>query len=341
MSQGALTLADWAARAGGTVRGDGSRVIERISAIDEADRASLTFATDERYLRAALASRAAAVMTEPALAQKIEVVAKPLLLVPSTRVALAALLASFARPLPQGPYRHPSAVVDESAQIGPDVWIGASVVIGARARVGANSVLYAGVILGADARTGRGVVFHPHAVLLDGCVVGDRVVLQPGAVVGSEGFGWVFVDGRLEKIPQVGNVELGDDVEIGANTTIDRAQTGTTRVGAGTKVDNLCQIGHNVHIGRHTALAAMVGIAGSTSVGDHVQVGGQAGINGHISVGSRVRIAGGAHVWSDIPDDAIFSGQPAQEHRKELRRQARLRGIDKLFERVDALERKS
>jgi UDP-3-O-[3-hydroxymyristoyl] glucosamine N-acyltransferase len=341
MSEAALTLGDWAVRAGGTVRGDSSLVIERISAIDEADRASLTFATDERYLRAALASRAAAVITEPALAEKLETIAKPLLLVPSTRAALAALLASFARAQPRGPYRHPSAVIDESAHIGPDVWIGACVVVGARAHVGAGSVLHAGVVLGNDARVGRNAIFYPRALLLDGCIAGDGVVLQPGAVVGSEGFGWVFVDGRLEKIPQVGNVELGDNVEIGANTTIDRAQTGTTRLGNGTKVDNLCQIGHNVHIGRHTALAAMVGIAGSTSVGDHVQVGGQAGINGHITVGSRVKIAGGAHVWSDIPDDAVYSGMPAQEHRKELRWQARLRSIDKLFARVDALERKS
>ncbi|HTV75007.1 MAG TPA: UDP-3-O-(3-hydroxymyristoyl)glucosamine N-acyltransferase, partial [Candidatus Acidoferrales bacterium] len=237
--------------------------------------------------------------------------------------------------------RHPSAVVDESAQIGPDVWIGPCVVVGPHASVGAQSVLHAGVVLGSEARAGRRVIFHPHAMLLDGCVAGDEVVLQPGAVIGSEGFGWVFVDGRLEKIPQVGNVELGDGVEIGANTTVDRAQTGTTRIGAGTKVDNLCQIGHNVHVGRHTALAAMVGIAGSTTVGDHVQVGGQAGINGHITVGSRVKIAGGAHVWSDIPDDAVYSGMPAQEHRRELRWQARLRSIDKLFARVDALERRS
>ncbi|HEY0797848.1 MAG TPA: UDP-3-O-(3-hydroxymyristoyl)glucosamine N-acyltransferase, partial [Candidatus Baltobacteraceae bacterium] len=293
------------------------------------------------YLRAALASKAAAVMTELAFVQKLDEISKPLLLVSSTRAALATLLTSFARAQPQGPFRHPSAVVHESARIGPDVWLGPCVVVGPRAHVGAGCVLHAGAILGSDARVGSRGLLYPHAMLLDGCIAGDDVVLQPGAVVGSEGFGWVFIDGRLEKIPQVGNVELGDHVEIGANTTIDRAQTGTTRIGSGTKVDNLCQIGHNVRIGKHSALAAMVGVAGSTSLGDHVQIGGQAGLNGHISVGSRVKIAGGAHVWSDIPDDAVYSGMPAQEHRKELRWQARLRSIDKLFARVDALERKS
>jgi len=178
----------------------------------------------------------------------------------------------------------------------------------------------------------------PRAVLLDRCRAGNRVILKPGATIGSDGFGWAFVDGALRKIPQVGYVELGDDVEIGANTCIDRAQTGVTSVGDGTKIDNLCQIGHNSRIGKHTAIAAMTGMAGTTIIGDYVQVGGQAAFKGHVTVGSRVIIAGASHIWGDVPDGVMVSGRPARAHRDELRGQALLRKLPKLFARVDALE---
>jgi len=175
---------------------------------------------------------------------------------------------------------------------------------------------------------------------LDNSRLGNRVVLHGGAVVGSAGFGWAFLDGRLERIPQVGNVILDDDVEIGANTCIDRAQTGSTRVGRGTKIDNLVQVGHNCRIGKNSAFAALTGLAGSAIVGDYAMVGGRSAINGHITVGARVRIAGNTMVWGDIPDDATVSGQPAQNHQEELRMQVRLRNLGKLYERVSALEKR-
>jgi len=335
-----MTLSEYAERVGGTVIGDGSVEIERIAAIDDVDDRSLTFATDERYLRNALASRAAAILIEAQLAERAGTARKPLLVVPSTRAALAQLLAALETPPPRRPFRHPSAVVDESARIGADVHIGPHVYVGPRAEIGAESVLLAGALVGADARLGRRGFLHPRAMLLDRCVAGDRVVLQAGAVVGSDGFGYVFLDGRFAKIPQVGNVTLDDDVEIGANTCIDRAQTGTTSVGAGTKIDNLVQIGHNCRIGKNSAFAAMVGLAGSTIVGDYVMVGGQSAFKGHITVGSRVRIAGNTMIWGDIPDDAAVSGQPAQDHQDELRLQVRLRNLGKLYERVSALEKR-
>jgi UDP-3-O-[3-hydroxymyristoyl] glucosamine N-acyltransferase len=335
-----VTLADYAGRVGGTVRGDGGVAIERIAAIEDVDGGTLTFATDERYLRAADASRAAAVLTETALADTLGPTEKPLLLVDSTRRGLAALLASLEPPKPRAPFRDPSAVVDPSASVGPDVHIGALAHVGPRAEIGANCVLLAGAIVGAGARLGPDCTLHPRAMLLDGCFAGARVVLQAGAVVGSDGFGYAFVDGAFLKIPQVGNVVLADDVEIGAITCIDRAQTGSTTIGTGSKIDNLVQIGHNCRIGKHSAFAAMTGLAGSTDVGDYVQVGGQSAFKGHITVGSRVRIAGNTMVWGDLPDGAFVSGQPAQDHREELRLQVRLRNLGKLYERVSALERK-
>ena len=336
-----MTLAEYAEHlTGATVRGDGTVVVERIAALDDVDEGALTFAVDERYLRQALGSRAAAVLTEPEIAARVGESAKPLLLVPSARVALAALLAALEPPRPEAPYRHPSAVVDPTARVGPDVHVGPLVTIGAEAEIGAGCVLLAGAIVGAGARLGRQCTLHPRAMLLERCVAGDRVVLQAGAIVGSDGFGYAFLDGRLLKIPQVGNVVLGDDVEIGANTCIDRAQTGATSIGPGTKIDNLVQIGHNCRIGANSALAAMTGLAGSTAIGDYVQVGGQSAFKGHISVGSRVRIAGNTMVWGDVPDGAMISGAPAQDHRAELRQQVRIRGLGKLYERVSALERR-
>ncbi|GAC1441213.1 MAG: UDP-3-O-(3-hydroxymyristoyl)glucosamine N-acyltransferase [Vulcanimicrobiaceae bacterium] len=334
-----MTLGEMAARLGGTVRGDASVEIGDIHAIEDVDASSLTFAVDEKYLRAALTSRAAAVMTEAAVADAIAAPRKPLLVVPSARVALAALLAEREQPRPQGPYRHPSAVVDPTASIGPDVYLGAHVAIGARAAIGAECVVLAGAVVGADAVLGRGCTIGPRAVFLDACVAGDRVVLQAGAVVGADGFGYAFLGGALNKIPQIGNVVLGDDVEIGANACVDRAQTGATTIGTGTKIDNFVQIGHNCQIGKHCGLAAMVGIAGSTKIGDYTVIGGQAGVNGHITIGSRVRVAGGAHVWNDVADGSTVSGQPARDHRVELRAQVRSRDLEKLYERVSALER--
>jgi UDP-3-O-[3-hydroxymyristoyl] glucosamine N-acyltransferase len=314
------TLAALAERTGGRVVGDPSVHVERITAIDDADPTALTFAVDERYLRAALASRAGAILTDEALVAGADSYAKPLLVVASTRVALAAILAALEPQRPRGPFVHPTAVVDPSARVGSDTWIGPHVVIGAEAQVGTDAL------------------FHPRAYVADRCIVGARVVLQAGAVIGSDGFGWAFLDGRLLKIPQVGIVRLGDDVEIGANTCVDRAQTGETSVGEGTKIDNLCQIGHNCRLGKHDALAALTGLAGTTTIGDYVRVGGHVGFKGHITIGSGATIAGGAMVWGDVPDRAFVSGDPAQNHRDALRIQAYVRRLPKLFARVDALE---
>jgi UDP-3-O-[3-hydroxymyristoyl] glucosamine N-acyltransferase len=333
------TLEELARKTGGRVVGDAGVVVERIAAVDDADASTLTFAVDKRYLRAALESAAAAVLADEALVESGAAFPKPVLAVPSTRLALATLLAELEPVRPQGPFVHPTAALDPTATIGEDVWIGPQVCVGAGARVGDRSVLLDGVVIGADAVLGADCLLHPHAYLAHGCVAGDRVVLQAGAVIGSDGFGWAFEEGRLVKIPQVGIVTLGDDVEIGANTCVDRAQTGVTSIGTGTKIDNLCQIGHNCRIGKHTVIAAFCGLAGTTTIGDYVQVGGQTMFKGHITVGDRAILAAGGHVWGDVEPGAFLSGRPAQNHRDELRLQRYIRHLPKLYGRVDALEK--
>ena len=332
------TLGQLAQLIGGRVSGDAAQIVERIAAIDEADSGSLTFATTPAYLQSALRSKAGAVLVDAALVCGDE--RKPLIAVLSARVALMELLRAFERPRKRGPFQHSSAAIDPSAQIGADVYIGAGVVVEARARIGDRSVLDPGAFVGEGAVLGIEAMLYPQARVLEGCIAGDRLILHAGATVGSDGFGYVFLDGKFERIPQVGNVVIGDDVEIGANTCIDRAQTGSTVIGNGCKIDNLCQIGHNCRIGAHTGMAALTGLAGSTVLGDYVLVGGQAGFKGHITVGSRVRIAGGAHVWSNLPDDAFVSGRPARPHQEDLRREVMLRNLPKLVARVDALEQR-
>ncbi len=333
------TLAQLHERVGGRLIGDGSTSIARVSAIDDATGDALTFATDEKYFAAALASQAAAVLVDASVPIGDGPFSKPLLVVENARAALATFLATLKRPRPRGPFRHPSAIVEEGAHIGDDVYLGAHVYVGAKARIGRGSTLGPGSYVGEDASIGDESWLHPHAVVHDGCVVGNRVVLHSGAVIGSEGFGWAFIEGRLERIPQIGNVVLEDDVEIGANTCVDRAQTGSTHIGRGTKLDNLVQVGHNCRIGMHCAIASQTGLAGSTTIGDFVKIAGQVGTRGHMRIGSRATVAGQSGVWGDVDEGAMVSGNPARDHREWMKAEVMVRRLPKLIARVDKLER--
>ncbi|MBV8148097.1 MAG: UDP-3-O-(3-hydroxymyristoyl)glucosamine N-acyltransferase [Candidatus Eremiobacteraeota bacterium] len=332
------TLQELAERVGGRVVGNGNVEIASIAAVEDAGASALTFATDERYFSAALAGKAAAILIDEALCAGAS--SKPLLVVENARYALARLLRSLRPPRPRGPFVHERAVVEPGAHLDSDVYVGALAYVGKGARIGAGSVIETAAFVGEEASTGKDAWLHPHATLLERCRIGDRVVLHAGSVIGSEGFGWAFVDDCLERIPQVGNVVLEDDVEVGANSCIDRAQTGSTHIGAGTKIDNLVQIGHNCRIGRHCVLAALTGLAGSTIIGDFVKVAGQVGFKGHLTVGSRVTIAGQSGVWGNVGDNATVSGNPARDHREDLRREVMIRKLPKLMARIDALERR-
>ena len=332
-------LADLAKRVNGRVVGDGSVTIERIAAVDDAEAGALTFATTETYLAAAFDGAAAAVLVDESLAPSAAV--KPLLVVANTREALALILEMLRPAPPRGPFRHPTAVISSGARVAGDAYIDAHAYVGDGATVGARTVLGHGAHVGDNARVGDDVWLRPQACVLHGCIVGDRVVLHSGSVVGSDGFGWAFTNGRAQRIPHVGNVVVEDDVEIGANSCVDRAQTGSTIIGSGTKIDNLVQIGHNCRIGKDCVIAGLTGLAGSTIVGDAVRVGGQTGFKGHITVGSHATIAGQSAIWNDVPDGATVSGRPAHDHRDELRQQVIIRKLPKLFDRVEALERTS
>lgn len=331
------TLDELAARLGGRVVGDGAVRVTRVSTIEEATADALTFATTEAYFAAALESCAAAILVEDALATRAP--SKPLVAVPNVRHALAQLLSSLESPRPRGPYRHPSAIVEPDARLSGDAYVGAHVYVGRGVAIGREAVIGAGCHIGDDVTIGDSVWIHPHVSIMTGTRIGNRVVLHPGCVIGSAGFGWAFVEGRSQRIPQIGNVVLEDDVEIGANSCVDRAQTGSTVIGMGTKIDNLVQIGHNCRIGKHCVIAALTGLAGSTALGDYVKVAGQVGFRGHITVGSHVTIAGQSGVWTDVADGATLSGNPAHDHREELRQKVMIRKLPKLFDRVEVLER--
>lgn len=232
----------------------------------------------------------------------------------------------------------PAATVDESAEVDATAVILAGARIEAGAKVGAgcfigtNSVVGPLAVVGVDCHIRSGVVIEER------CVLGDRVSVQSGAVIGSDGFGYEFIDGALQKIDQVGIVQVDDDVEIGANTTIDRARFGKTHIGRGTKIDNLVQIGHNVVVGQNSIIIAQTGIAGSTTIGNYVTIAAQSGVAGHLKVGDQVTLAGRTGVIKNLPDKGVYSGYPARPMREEQRTAARVQRLDKLIARVKALE---
>jgi UDP-3-O-[3-hydroxymyristoyl] glucosamine N-acyltransferase len=326
-------LGDLAKLTNGKLVGDAEAAIDRVASVDEADARSLTFAVDERWLQKALRSRARAVLA-PAIAETGERKDKTLILVDNVRAALAQILASFAPALPHGEFTHPTALVEPGVDRGAEVWIGPHVIVREGAKLGRGCTLLAATYVGRNAQLGAHTLMHPHAMVLDECVIGEHCVLNAACVVGSDGFGFVRVGAEQIKIPQIGNVVIGDRVEIGACTTIDRATTGSTTIGAGTKIDNLVQVAHNVSIGEESTICAQTGIAGSSKLGNNVIVAGQVGISGHLEIGDNSVIGASAKVIGSWPAGSHLSGDYAQEHRKNIEQQVLLRKLPKLFEQV-------
>jgi len=315
-----MRLEELAALVGGTLVGDGSVEIERVAAPEEAGPGAVVVCYTPRALEIARARGASAVVVPQATSQNL-----PAVVVPEPRRALAVLLEALGPPRVHPSGIHPTAAIAATAELGEGVAVGAYVVVEEGARVGAHSILYPHVYIGPYARVGAHCILYPHVVVGERCVVGDRVIVHSGAVLGSDGFGFVREPQGPRKIPQVGIVVVEDDVEVGAGTTIDRATLGETRVGAGTKIDNLVQIAHNVRIGRRCLIAAQTGIAGSTVIEDDVVIAGQVGVGDHVRIGRGAVVLALSGVTKDVPPGTVVSGFPARPHREVLRESALLR----------------
>lgn len=309
-----------------------------MAALDTAGPREVSFLGNDKYRGQFLVTRAGAVIVARGEVDGPDGVA--LIAVDNPSLAFASVVGHFATAAAEMvPGVDPRAVVDPAAQLNPcAVRVHAGAVVMAGARIGEGSEIGPNVVIGAQAVVGRDCRIMANAVIRERCVLGDRVIVQPGAVIGSDGFGYEYSGGRHVKIEQVGMVEIGDDVEVGANTTIDRARFGKTVIGEGTKIDNLVQIAHNVVIGKHCLIVSMTGISGSSRLGDFVTAAGQVGVAGHVVIGDRATLTARTGVTASIAGDEVYAGKPAHPMREELRQQALLRRLPKLVERVRQLE---
>ncbi len=331
-----LTAADIAAIVGGELRGDAEATVDSVAPLSRAGRNNLSFLADGRYTAVLATSSPGVVLVTPELSESAAsvpariVVAKP----------AAALLALLPRFYPEHhiiPEIHSTAQVGRGAIIGEGVTLEAYSVIGDGAVIGDQVVVGAHAVVGRDVSIGAGSRLFPHVTVYPGTTLGERVVLHSGVRAGSDGFGYVSTGTEHFKIPHIGRCLIGDDVEIGANSTIDRGSIDDTIIGAGTKIDNLAQIGHNVHVGSRCLIMAQVGIAGSARIGDGCVLAGQAGLGGHITVGAGARIGGQSGVFGNVPAGEVWSGYPARPHRESLRATGALFRLASMMKRIEKL----
>ncbi|MDQ6831334.1 MAG: UDP-3-O-(3-hydroxymyristoyl)glucosamine N-acyltransferase, partial [Gemmatimonadota bacterium] len=331
-----LSAAAVAHLVGGTLSGDGDRLLRAVAPLDRAAADELSFVAHARYLPALGGSMAGAVLVSPELADAVAALegrAARIVVANPYEAILKVLPALYESPRAAAGI-DPTARLGRHARLGADASIGAYVVIEEGVAIGDGVRIDAHCVVGRGVRIGAGSHLYPAVTLYPGTEIGERVVLHSGARIGSDGFGYVYRDGVHHKVPHVGRCMIEDDVEVGANTTIDRGSIDDTVIGAGTKIDNLVHIAHNVRIGRLCYITAQVGIAGSTRVGDGVSFGGQAGINGHIAIGSGARIAGQAGVFGDVPAGESWSGYPARPHAESLRLQAAINKLAGMAKRI-------
>jgi UDP-3-O-[3-hydroxymyristoyl] glucosamine N-acyltransferase len=330
-----LTASDIADIVDGELRGDGSVIVDSVAPLSRAAPNNLSFFADPRYTPAFAASAAGVVLITSELAATQGGTATRIV-VPKPAAALLDLLPRFYPPVQRAPGIHPTARIGKGAKLRRDVAIDAYAVIGDGATIEDGVWIGSHSVIGAGVRVGRDSLIHPHVTVYANGDIGQRVILHSGVRIASDGFGYVFTDGKHSKIPHVGRCIIGNDVEIGANTTIDRGSIDDTVIGAGTKIDNLVQIGHNVHVGSLCLIMAQVGIAGSARIGDGCILAGQAGLGGHITVGAGARIAGQSGVFGNVPAGEVWSGYPARPHRESLRATS---ALFRLAEMIKPLEK--
>ena len=331
-----LTTAEIAKKLAGEVIGDASAVLTGFAHADAAKPGDLTFAETEEFLTSAENSAATAIIAGKNAAST----KKTIIRVANPRIAFAKALAIF---FPEPEFAagiHPTAVVASSAQIHPTAHVGPHCVVGEHVELGAGVVLQSGNAIGADSVLGSATHLFPNVTIYPRTHIGQRVRIHAGAVIGADGFGYVLDAGVHLKVPQVGKVIIGDDVEIGANSTVDRGALGATVIGRGTKIDNLVQIGHNVQIGENCILIAQAGIAGSSKLGNYVIIAGQAGVAGHLKIGHQAIVGGQAGVMNDIPDKGKWLGSPAQPDKDFKRQVIALRLLPDLLKKVSSWEKK-
>jgi UDP-3-O-[3-hydroxymyristoyl] glucosamine N-acyltransferase len=331
-----FTAAEIARQLQGEVHGDAATILKGFAPADRAQAGDLTFAENETFFQHAEASAAAAILVSGDFTSQ----SKTLIRVPNARIAFAKVLTLF---FPEPKFAagiHPTAVVAASAKIDATAHIGPHCSVGEGASVGARSVLQSGSHVGAQSQLGEDVNIFPNVSIYARTQIGNRVRIHSGTVIGSDGFGYVFDQGAHRKVPQIGNVIIGDDVEIGACVAVDRGALGPTTIGKGTKIDNLVQVAHNVSIGEHSLLVSQVGIAGSTKLGNYVILGGQVGIAGHLKIGNQVTVAAQSGVMTDIADKEKYLGTPAVPDRQAKRQYIGIHQLPELIRRVRDLERR-
>jgi len=323
---------------GGIVAGDGTARITGLNGIKQAKAGDLTFVGSRQYLPYVDTTRASAILVGP----EVVSTSKTLVHVKHPYAAFVKVIQACAAGAgarhPTG--IHPAAVIGWNVSLGRDVGIDAHVRIADDAVIGDGVVLYANVYVGQGSRIGSHTIIYPNVTIRDGVTVGARCIIHAGTVLGSDGFGFAPVEGAWFKIPQLGDVIVGDDVEIGANSAVDRATFGSTIIGRGTKIDNLVQIGHNVEIGEHCVISGMSGVAGSTMIGNHVTIAAQVGITDHVEIGDGVTIGVRSGVVQSIPPGRVVSGFPAVDHQLALRVLAGLRYLPEMPRRIRELERR-
>ncbi len=329
------TLKEIARLVDGEIVGDADTVVTGICGIKEAKEGDLTFVANPRYLSLMNHTKASAIITS----RDVNKAPKPIIRTENPSIAFAKMV-SFLAPnevkRPRG--IHPTAVIGEKVKLGRGVAIQPYVVIEDNVEIKENTILYTGAYVGHHTRIGKNCVIYPYVIIRERIVMGDRVTIHGGTVIGSDGFGFSTVKGVHQRIPQIGNVVIEDDVEIGANVTIDRARFDKTIIKKGTKIDNLVQIAHNVIVGEHSIIVAQSGISGSTTIGNNVTLAGQSGVIGHVSVGDNTVVAGKAGVTKSVPPNSCVSGFPAKPHTVAKRINACVQNLPELYKKVRALE---
>ena len=320
----------------GELIGDGTTVLTGISSAEAAKHGDLTFAEKEAYFAAAEQSKASAILVSGPFASTTKVIIR----VVNPRVAIARLLPLFFPPDAHSPGIHPGASVAATAVIDPTAHIGPGCAVGENSVVGAHSVLMGGNHIGRDCVIGENTCLFPNVVIYPRCKIGNRVAIHASTVIGSDGYGYVFDEGRHRKMLQVGNVVIHDDVEIGANAAIDRGALGSTVIGQGTKIDNLVHIAHNVVIGRHCLVMGQVGFAGSTVLGDYCVIASQSGIAGHLKLGNQATVGAKSGVMRDIPDKQTVLGIPAYPDKQTKRQWIAAQQMPDLIRKLRELEKK-